>query len=307
MTKQNNCILLLLLFCVFSSVSAQQTPTFTEYNYNPFIINSAYAGAQPEAEATLSNIGFGSVDFEGAPRSLMFTFNTPLRNEKVGLGVGIINDEIGVTSATQFFAAYSYKIYLNDNAQPYWKVYDRSFISFGLSAGALIYNQDLLSLGIQNDPNFAENINSTLPTAGVGVLLGYGNFFAGVSAPNILGGALTNQDNLNISRPFYGYTGYHFVLNPYQPDFILKPSMLFKYESGAPLQVDTNLSLSFKNAIEIGAGFRTSNTFNALAGFYLLKNFRALYSYTQGGGDSPLRNTHGIVLSYRGGGGYQTR
>ncbi len=305
MTKHINSIWGLLFLCGFFSISAQQTPTFTEYNYNPFIINSAYAGAQPEAEATLSNIGFGNIDFDGAPRSLSATFNTPLRNEKVGLGVGVIHDEIGVTSATQLFVAYSYKVFLNDNAQPYWKVYDRSFISFGLSGGALMYNQDLLSLGIQDDPNFAENISTTLPTAGVGVLLGYGNFFAGISAPNILGDALANQDNLKVSRPFYGYSGYHFILNRYQPDFILKPSMLFKYESGAPLQVDANLSLSFKNAIEIGAGFRTSNTINALAGFYLLKNFRALYSYTQGGGDSPLRTTHGIVLSYRGGGGYK--
>ena len=79
--------------------------------------------------------------FDGSPRSFAFTFNLPLRNEKMGLGIGFINDEIGVTSATQIFGAYSYKIILNDNAYPYWKVFDRSFISFGLNAGALLYNQ----------------------------------------------------------------------------------------------------------------------------------------------------------------------
>ncbi|WP_343488026.1 PorP/SprF family type IX secretion system membrane protein [Allomuricauda sp. d1] len=303
MTKQTY-LLIFLMGWMLSPIFGQQTPTFTEYNFNPFIINSAYAGVLDAAEATLSNIGFGSQTFEGAPRSFAFTFNSPLRNEKMGLGGGVINDEIGVTSATQIFAAYSYKIFLNDNAYPYWKVYDRSFISFGLNAGALLYNQDLLSLGIQNDPNFAENVNATLPTVGAGILFGHSNFFAGISAPNLLGDAVSNQDNLKLSQPVYGYTGYHFVLNKYKPDFILKPSMLFKYESGAPFQVDVNLSLSIKNSIEIGAGFRTSNSFNALAGFYLFKNFRALYSYTQGSGDSPLGNTHGIVLSYRGGSGY---
>lgn len=282
----------------------QQTPSFTEYNYNPFAINPAYAGILESSETTLSNIGFGNQNIQGSPRSLMATFNTQLRNEKMGLGFGFMNDEIGVTSATQIFGAYSYKIFLNDDAHPYWKIYSRSFISFGLNAGALIYNQDLLSLGIQNDPNFAENINTTLPMAGAGVLFGHANFFAGISAPNLLGDTFANQDNLKLSQPVYGYTGYHFILNRYKPNFILKPSMLVKYEKGAPLQVDANLSLNVKNLIEIGAGYRTSSTLNAFLGCYLLDNFRLVYSYSQGSADSPLGNTHGIILSYRGGNGY---
>lgn len=294
-----------ILALVLSMVSvAQQTPSFTEYNYNPFLLNSAYAGVLKSSEATLSNIGFGNQNFEGSPRSFAFTFNSPLRNEKMGLGIGIVNDEIGVTSATQLFGAYSYKIILNDNAHPYWKVFDRSFISFGLNAGALLYNQDLLSLGLQDDPNFAENVNAALPSVGAGILFGYHNFFAGISTPNLLGDTFANQDNLQLSQPVYAYTGYHFVLDRYDPKFILKPSMLFKYEDGAPLQVDANLSLSFKNFLEIGAGYRTSSTLNAFLGCYILKNFRAIYSYSQGSGDSPLRNTHGIILSYRAGDGY---
>ena len=303
MTKLNY-ILFLLIGWVALPMYGQQTPSFTEYNYNPFVLNSAYAGVLSNAEATISNIGFGSQTFEGAPRSFAFTFNTPLRNEKMGLGLGVINDEIGVTTATQIFGAYSYKIILNDNAHPYWKVFDRSFISFGLNAGALLYNQDLLRLGLTEDPNFSENINTTLPSVGAGILFGYRNFFAGLSAPNLLGDTFANQDNLELSQPIYGYTGYHVVLDRYDPKFILKPSMLFKYESGAPFQVDANLGLTFKNFLEIGAGYRTSSTINAFLGFYILKNFRAIYSYSQGSADSPLANTHGIIVSYRGGDGF---
>ncbi|KPM30701.1 Bacteroidetes-specific Putative membrane protein [Croceitalea dokdonensis DOKDO 023] len=295
---------LILELCFCGMVIAQQTPSFTEYNYNPFMINSAFAGIFKNSETTLSNIGFGNQDFEGSPRSFAFTFNSPMRNEKMGMGFGIVSDEIGVTSSTQIFGAYSYKIILNDNAYPYWKVFDRSFISFGLNAGALLYSQDLLSLGLQDDPNFMENVNATLPAVGAGVLFGYRNFFAGISAPNLLGDTFANQDNLVLSQPFYGYTGYHFVLDRYDPKFILKPSLLFKYENGAPFQIDTNLALSFKNIIELGAGFRTSDTINAFLGCYVFKNFRLIYSYSQGSGDSPLRNTHGIILSYRAGKGY---
>ncbi|MBR9853355.1 MAG: type IX secretion system membrane protein PorP/SprF [Algicola sp.] len=296
---------LALLFCfAITSSHGQQNPTFTEYNYNPFVINSAYAGVSEAAEATMSRIGFGNQEFEGTPKTFAFTFNTSLQDNRMGLGAGVINDEIGVTKATQVFGAYSYKIILNDNAHPYWKIYDRSFISFGLQAGALLYRQNLLSLGIQDDPNFAKNINSTLPTAGAGILFGHANFFAGLSAPNLIGDTFSNQDNIEVSQPIYGYTGYHFALNRYTSEYILKPSLLFKYESGAPFQVDANLSLSIKNMLEIGAGYRTSESFNILAGLYFFKNFRALYSYTQGASDSPLGNTHGLVISYRFGEGY---
>ena len=60
-----------------------------------------------------------------------------------------------------------------------------------------------------------------------------------------------------------------------------------------------------KNFVEIGGGYRTSSTINAFLGCYLIKNFRAVYSYSQGSSDSPLGNTHGIILSYRSGEGYK--
>ncbi len=307
MKKYTYHLVIILVFLGWPlATNAQQTPVFTEYNYNPFLINAAYAGVENGAEATLSNSGLNN-EFAGTPKNIAFTFNTRLNEGKMGLGAGIINDEIGVTSATQIFAAYSYKIYLNDNAYPYYKIYDRSFVSFGITAGALLYNEDLLQLGLQDDPNFAENIDATLPAAGVGILFGQGNFFAGASMPNVLGDTFSNQDNLNLSRPVYAYTGYHFASSKYDPDFILKPSMLFKYENGAPFQVDVNLAVNFKNAFEVGAGYRSSNSLNFVAGFYLFKNFRALYNYSQTGGDAPIGNTHGIVLSYRGGNGYGNR
>jgi len=303
MNKQMYVMVLLYCFAALS-IKGQQNPTFTEYNYNPFIINSAYAGNSGDAEANMSSIGFGNHGVAGTPKTFAFTFHTPLKKNKMGLGAGVIHDEIGVTTTTQVFGAYSYKIILNDNAYPYWKIFDRSFISFGIQAGALLYNQDLLSLGLQDDINFAKNINSTLPTAGVGALFGHANFFAGVSLPNLIGDNFANPYNIKISRPVYGYIGYHFILGRFSSDFILKPSLLFKQESGAPFQIDANLSLSIKNMFEIGAGFRTSSIINAMAGFYVSQNIRMLYSYTHGAADSPLGNTHGLILSYRFGDGF---
>ncbi len=292
----------LLSFLSYNTAFAQQTAAFPEYNYNPFIINSAYAGLLPTTEATATNTGFSS--FEGSPKNFSLSFHTPLNDGKVGLGAGVIRDEIGVTTSTSAFAAYSYKIFFDfkDN-RPYWQIYQPGTLSFGITAGIQQYQDNLLELGIMDDPNFSQNINATIPTVGVGFLFNHARFYAGISSPNILGDRLANDENLELNSPVYGYFGYRFYNNRFE-DFMLKPSVLIKSEKGAPLQIDTNIAISYRNRFELGAGYRTSSSVNLLAGIYLIKNLRLIYHYNMALKDSPLGNTHGIMLSCRFGKGY---
>jgi len=298
------CVVLLLFVGV--SASAQQTANFPEYNYNPLIINSAYAGLLPTTEITAANTGF-SRKLEGSPTNFSLSLNTPLNEGKVGIGAGFVRDEIGVTTNTNFFAAYSYKIFFDfDDNRPYWQVYQPGVVSFGITAGIRQFQDNLLELNIPNDPNFAENINATIPTIGIGFLFNHSRFYAGVSAPNILGDKLASRDDLNLSNPLYGYFGYRFFTNIFE-EMMIKPNLLLKYEAGAPLQADINLAVSFKNKFEIGAGYRTSSSINILAGLYLIKNLRLIYQYNMAVNDSPLGNTHGLMLSSRFGAGYHSR
>ena len=77
-----------------------------------------------------------------------------------------------------------------------------------------------------------------------------------------------------------------------------------KYENGAPFQMDINLAMSYKNKFELGTGYRTNSSINLLAGIYLFKNIRAVYNYNLAFNNSPLGNTHGIIISYLFGEGY---
>lgn len=292
----------LLSFLSTHTAFAQQTAVFPEYNYNPFIINSAYAGLLPTTEATATNTGFSS--FEGSPKNFSLSFHTPLNDGKVGLGAGVIRDEIGVTTSTSAFAAYSYKIFFDfKDDRPYWQIYQPGTLSFGITAGIQQYQDNLLDLGIMDDPNFSQNINATIPTIGVGFLFNHARFYAGISSPNVLGDRLASDENLELNSPIYGYFGYRFYNNRFE-DFMLKPSVLIKSEKGAPLQIDTNIAVSYRNRFELGAGYRTSSSVNLLAGLYLIKNFRLIYHYNMALKDSPLGNTHGIMLSCRFGNGY---
>ncbi|WP_298487376.1 PorP/SprF family type IX secretion system membrane protein [uncultured Maribacter sp.] len=287
----------------YSSIFGQQTPTFTEYNYNPFILNSAYAGLTENTEFSMSNSGFFN-QFDGSPRTFSLSGHGSLNRNKVGIGAGVIRDEIGVTTSTSFFASYSYKIFFDFKSnRPYWQLYDAGVLSFGITAGLQQYQDNLTQLGIIGDQNFAQDINGSIPTIGLGFLFNHASFYVGVSTPNILGDALATDDNINLNSPYYGYFGYRFFNNRFQ-DLMIKPNVLLKYEDGVALQADINVAVSFRNKFEIGTGYRTNNSINILAGIYLFDNVRAIYNYNLATNDSPLGNTHGLIISYQFGDGY---
>ncbi|MFC4095193.1 PorP/SprF family type IX secretion system membrane protein [Euzebyella saccharophila] len=304
MTKKLTYLILTFVVCVVGNLRAQQTAVFSEYNYNPFLINSAYAGMLSSTELSATHSGFIS-EVTGSPRTLSLTVNSPLRDGKVGLGAGFLQDEVGVSKNSTFFAAYSYKIFFDfESNRPYWQLYQPGVLSFGITAGLQQFKEDLLSLGIMDDPNFSENINATIPTVGISFLFNHAQFFAGISAPNVLGDKLASRDDLNLSNPVYGYFGYRFFTSMFE-EIMIKPNVLLKYEDGAPLQADLNIAASFKNKIEVGAGYRTSSSINLLAGVYFLKNLRFIYNYNIALKESPFGNTHGLALSYLFGDGYQ--
>ncbi|GAA4237348.1 type IX secretion system membrane protein PorP/SprF [Postechiella marina] len=302
-TKKIIALAILIGFTI--CLNAQQTPMFSEYNYNPFLINSAYAGLTRNTEFSMSNAGFFN-QFEGSPRSFSFSGHGALSNNKMGLGAGIIRDEIGVTTSTSFFAAYSYKIFFDFKSnRPYWQLYDAGVLSFGITAGLQQYQNNLTELGIITDPKFAQDINTSIPTVGLSFLFNHASFYVGFSTPNVIGDALASNDRLILKSPFYGYLGYRIYSNRFR-DLMIKPNLLLKHEEGSPLQADINVAVSFKNKFEIGTGYRTSNSINFLAGFYLFNNIRAIYNYNIANKNSPLGNTHGFILSLQLGDGYQT-
>jgi len=297
--------LIAILFLIQSSlIFAQQTPVYANYSYNTVIINPAHAGYYEDMDVTLVNTGFfNSID--GSPQNLSLTVNAPLRSKHLGLAAGVSVDQIGVTTATSFFGSYSYKIFFDsDYAQGRWWAYDPNVISFGITAGGIQYTEDLLSLGILDDPEFQQNINEFIPSLGVGFLYNKDHLYFGLSAPNLLGSSVFSERGINLKTAYYSYFGYRFFATQLE-EVLVNPSVLLKYVDGAPLQVDCNLMVNYLNKVEFGVGYRTSETVNLLAGFHIGTNFKLLYNYSYALKEYNNINTHGIVLNYRFGNGYE--
>ena len=304
--EHKNKFVIFLGLCVLfaNNICGQQTPTFSEYYYNPFIINPAYAGLTKEAEISVSSSGFFN-SFEGSPKTTTLSAHKSAARGKIGLGFGVIRDEIGVSSATSVFGAVSYKIFfdIENGVRPHWQLYTPGVLSFGLTFGFQQFQNNLLDLGIIGDATFSENINSFIPNIGFGIVYNHDTFYAGISNPNLLGDALASNGSVEITAPFYGFAGYRLYNNIFE-DYIIKPNVLLKYEKGAPIQADINVSVSYRNKFELGTGYRTNQSFNFLIGFYMFKNFRAIYNYNLATNGSPVGNSNGIALSYQFGKGY---
>jgi len=295
-------IISLIFTCIVSL--GQQTPTFSEYNYNTFIINSAYAGFNPSTEITLSSSGFLG-QFDGSPKTTNFSVSSRLKSNNVGLGLGLIVDEIGVTSSTTIFGAYSYKLFSDSQRDmAHWQAYKEHVISFSITGGVQLFKDSLLELEIDNDENFSDNVDITIPMVGFGFLWNKEHLYFGFSTPNILGNRFASDDsNIDVENVFYSHLGTRFFISNFH-EFMIEPSILLKYENGAPLQVDLNTAIRYKNKFEIGAGYRTASSINFLVGFYLFNNWRLIYNYNQSTAKSLLKNTHGMILSYRLGNGF---
>lgn len=294
-------IFLFAVFLVMDAAWAQRSPMLFEYDYNPYIINPAYAGFTPALEVSVAHSGFMN-DFEGSPFTTSLTGNLPMERSPVGLGVGFMSDNIGVEKTRTLFGSYAYQLRLEDNV-PYWKVYNPSVIAFGISAGVANYRENLTDLGLPTDPMFSEDMSETIPYVSLGAMFNRGPIFVGISASNVLNGLVKTDRRLKIETPIYGYFGYRFYTD-YLQTTLLKPSILLKYVDGAPMQVDANLVSKFGKYFEVGGGYRSDSTINLMAGVYLFERLRAVYSFQWANGDSPLGNSQGIVLNYRFGNGF---
>lgn len=274
---------------------AQQDPMVSQYMFNGLFLNPAYAGVRSEPNIT-GVYRKQWVKFDGAPRTALLSYDQKVKNKKMGLGMIISNDEIGVTGQTDFIANYSYHLKLNDEKQ----------ISFGLSGGISNYRADLTKLTVwdTDDKNFTTDITGKwFPNFGTGVYFKDRKFYAGISVPRILSYAPSTNFHVEIDRaPNYerhAYLTSGYFINVSE-NITMKPSFLIKYVKDAPVQGDINLNTYYKNIFGIGVSYRTQNAFVAMAEFNTQKRIKIGYAFDYYFNElSKYSNgTHEIMLTY---------
>ncbi len=279
-----NKLLLKSTFGIFSFLTfcatAQQDAQYTQYMYNTISVNPAYAGSR----GVMSIMGLHRsqwVGLDGAPRTQTLTINTPIGDsERIGLGVSIVNDEIGPTAETYFDIDFSYTIPTSDYGK----------LSFGLKAGGHLLNVDFqrLTQFNSNDNLFENNIdNKFSPNVGVGVYYHAERFYLGLSAPNLLetdhfDENTTDSNSTAISFLAEERLNYYFIAGhvfDLSNEVKFKPAILSKIVFGAPLQVDVSANFLLYDRLTLGVAYRWSAAISAMLGFQISDSMMIGFAY----------------------------
>jgi len=263
----------IIAFILFSSWVgvAQQLPQFTQYMYNTISINPAYAGSRE----TLSVVGLHRsqwVGLEGGPTTQTLSVHSPLRNDKVGLGLSFINDELGFQNFSYLYGDFSYTIRVSENSE----------LAFGLKAGFTSYSLDAdFRLSESNDPVIFGYEDRWKPNIGTGVYWHSSRWYLGLSAPRILNTDYTGSEEFeSLERISYYFTGgYVFDLSE---NTKFKPAMLLKATNGAPLSFDLTANFLFYEKFWVGGSYRINEqaqALGAIADFQVSKQLRIGYAY----------------------------
>ena len=224
--KLSKSLSIVIFILGISTAFAQQLPQFTQYMFNTISINPAYAGSRE----TFSAVGLHRsqwVGLEGGPETQTLSVHTPLRNEKVGLGLSFINDKLGYENFSYIYGDFSYTIQTGVNTK----------LAFGIKGGFTHYNLDeelLNDPSVVNDPFFNEISNRWSPNVGAGLYWHSQRWYVGLSAPRILNTDYNNGrqgqlDYIALERVSYYITGgYVFDLSETTK---LKPSVFSIFSS----------------------------------------------------------------------------
>jgi type IX secretion system PorP/SprF family membrane protein len=276
------------------SLSGQLTPVTNQYVLNPLTINPAFAGNRGVLNVA-ANYRKQWAGIQGAPETMTFAADAPVFENKVGLGLIIMNDKIGVTKNTYIMTNYSYNVTIGDGS-----------LSFGLGAGLITTNtiwSDLVVLDPGDELYLTNSSRFVVPSFSFGTYYNNHNYFLGFSVPEFVGYKFNydkNKYGLTVDPSQYNFlltTGYAIKMSS-KVDFV--PSTLINFSPGQKLLYDVNLNLNFGNRFWLGASFRNARSVGALTQLQINNQFKVAYTYDfdtgKLGGYS--NGSHEIMLRY---------
>lgn len=291
-------IVIVGLVFIANFAQAQQEPMFTQYMSNSLTMNPANISINPAFTGTTENLYINTltrlqwVGMPGAPKTFSLTAHSPIPWENMGVGITLITDKVGPVSNTFFTVNYAYRI----------KVYNDIRLSMGLKLGLNSYKANLSDLETidEGDDQFVNNESKTSPNLGFGFFMYTPQYFVGFSAPKLIQTKIDDEyatDDNQLKNHYFIMGGYNWQINK---DWMLKPSLLTKIVTGAPVSNDITVQAVYQNWLGGGMVYRIGD---ALGFFIFGKVYDEInigygYEYSLNGLSGVNGGTHEILLTY---------
>ena len=287
-------IILCLLTLAFTKVSAQYDVPFSHYWDLETYFNPAAVGKQSKLNvAAVYALDFAG--FEHNPRSMFITGDMPFYalNSYHGVGVQLVNDQIGLFTHQQVNVQYSYKMRLFGGQ-----------LGIGLQVGFLNeqFKSSDLDITDSGDPVFAtSDVNGNHVDMAAGLYYARRNWYAGVSMLHALAPLvhLGELNEIQVDRTYYLTAGYNIKLrNP----FLSIPVSLFGQSDGVAYRADVTARLKYTNEkriMYVGVGYSPTNSVTVLVGgsFHGINVGYSYEAYTNG--ISLGNGSHELFVGYQ--------
>ena len=147
-------ILTAVLVCFFWFVNGQQQQMYTQFMYNKMSLNPAYVGNESYLSMSLLYRDQWN-GFPGAPKAQLVSINLPRLGNRVGLGVNLERQTIGITEKITYELMYAYKFFMGEGT-----------LSMGMNVSGRSFVQDFTDTrlyavqGIEDDPSIPKTQQS---------------------------------------------------------------------------------------------------------------------------------------------------
>jgi len=287
----------LLIFALITlNCSAQQEPQFSQNMYNILPVNPGYAGS---SDAICATVLYRNqwVGFIGAPKTMLFTVEGPVKFLRGGLGLTVVSDKLGADKTTRVKLAYAYKIDIGPGQ-----------LGIGIQGGIINKTLDgsqFNSFIPKEQDNTIPNNNESDMTTNFAFGLYYNTdiLYVGISSSQLLepevsyplGDIDNSAVDIKLKRHYYLTAGYTIRLTP---SLELIPSVWLKSD-GTTVQGDINAVAMYNNQFWGGITYRLQDAVVPLIGFQW-NNIKIGYSYDITTSDIKgySSGTHEIMLGY---------
>lgn len=268
MRKTINIVIVVFVLCLSFPALAQQDAQFSQYMFNTLFFNPAYAGieGQPKFQAihrsqwTLYKATF---DDGTAPITQNFSFTTPILRLKSGIGLHMVNDQLGPMRNLEAQVSYAYHFPVKNGK-----------LSLGLRGG--IYSQtlnfDTYRYINPDDPVLKDRpgVESQIrPDMALGIFYRAEKYYGGISVNHILKSEFDfGSDELKnaLQNTIYLTGGYDYDLT-YQ--ITLSPSVLVKSDLNT-YSFEVSTIATYNQKYSAGLSFRQGDAISAILGVSLL-------------------------------------
>ncbi len=284
----------ILVVLLPSGVFAQLFPLSDQYQLNPLLINPAFSGCH-DAASISAQYRNQWVGFQDAPKRLTVSAHSPISFDRMGLGLIINRNTIGIYRKTDFMGNYAYRHELHNGK-----------LALGLGAGFTLYHirWDELNAVDGDDVLLPTGQESAfLPDFSIGVYYYTRKYFVGISIPGFLSHVNNeNSGKYEVKNDFSAYN--YYFSGGYEIDITstmnMLPSLLVKVDPDQATQVDINLQIGLKEKIWLGMGYRASQMIIGTLQCQVNDQLSIAYSYDFNFGNmgNYQKGSHEVLLGY---------